>query len=157
MTEPRSRFNDVVCGVLVRSKRVLLVRRNASRDWAPNCWDAPGGHMEHGESEFEALRRELLEELGIRVAPEAVRLVAHLTGADYDARVFVVDQWSGSPGNRAPEEHDEIAWFGEEQLPGIVMADPDLAGIMLEELRRTASGGLTSVTSRNRSRRRHPR
>jgi len=141
MARSGSRFNDVVCGLLVRSGQVLLVHRIAGRDWAPNCWDAPGGHIEQGESDLDALRRELLEELGVSAAPGDVRLVTRLKGVDFDARVFLVERWSGSPGNRAPEEHDDIRWFSEEELPGLVLADPDLLDIVLGELRAGGAGG----------------
>ena len=137
MAASGSPFNEVVCGILVLSGRVLFVHRNAGREWAPNCWDAPGGHIEQGESDFEALRRELLEELGVLAAADDVRLVARLRGVDFDARVFLVERWSGSPENRAPEEHDDIRWFSEQELPGLVLADPDLFDIVVDHLRRT--------------------
>jgi len=127
-------FNDVVCGLLVRSRRVLLVHRNASRLWAPDSWDAPGGHIEAGEAEYDALTRELCEELGIVVGAHDARLVGRLTGPDFDARVFRVERWSGEPENRAPEEHDEIAWFAEEQIEVLDLADPDLAGFVIAAL-----------------------
>ena len=132
MAELFPEFNDVVCGLLIRSGRILFVHRNESRVWAPDRWDAPGGHIEQGESDIDALARELLEELGIVVGD--ARLVAMLTGATFDARVFVVDSWSGEPENRAPEEHDRLAWFDEGQLPGLVLADPDLLDIVVEAL-----------------------
>jgi 8-oxo-dGTP pyrophosphatase MutT (NUDIX family) len=130
-----SAFNEVVCGLLVSSGRILLVHRNSSRQWAPNCWDAPGGHIEPGESDVGALTRELLEELGIVVGvDDDARLVARLTARDYDARVFLVRSWSGTPENCAPEEHDDLGWFAEEQLSGIVLADPALLEIIVAEL-----------------------
>ena len=141
MAEASSGFNDVVCGLLVRSGRILLVHRNATRAWAPLCWDAPGGHIEQGESDFDALARELLEELGILVASDAVRLVARLTGTHFDARVFVVDSWSGEPQNRAPEEHDDLAWFEEEQIASLVLADADLLDVIVEVLHDAAGTG----------------
>jgi hypothetical protein len=57
-----------------------------------------------------------------------------LTGVQFDARVFVVDSWSGEPQNQAPEEHDDLAWFEEEQVFGLVLADPDLFDIIVEAL-----------------------
>jgi 8-oxo-dGTP pyrophosphatase MutT (NUDIX family) len=105
-----------------------------SRRWAPDCWDAPGGHIEQGESDFDALAREMLEELGVVVLPDGAHLVARLTGPDYDARVFFVDAWSGEPENRAPEEHDDLAWFDEEQIARLVLADPDLLDIVVDAL-----------------------
>ena len=51
--------------------------------------------------------------------------------------------WS-TPGpeslpNRAPEEHDDLAWFEENQLAGLVLADPDLLPIVVGELRRAGN------------------
>ena len=134
MKEVAPAFNDVVCGLLVRSRRSLFVHRNGSRTWAPNCWDAPGGHIERGESDFDALAREMLEELGVLVTPDGARLVGRLTGADYDARVFVVETWSGEPENRAPEEHDDLAWFDEVQASRLLLADPELLAIVVDVL-----------------------
>ena len=137
MTDSKG-FNNVVCGLFVRSGRILLVHRNASRVWAPGCWDAPGGHIEEGESDFDALAREMREELGVVVMPDNVRLVARLTGADYDARVFAVACWSGDPENRAPQEHDELGWFDEEHAASLVLADPELLDVVVETLRQAA-------------------
>ena len=127
-------FHDVVCGLLVRAGRILLVHRSPTRLWAANCWDAPGGHIEPGESEREALGREMREELGITIRAEDSRLVGNLTGGDYDARVFLVGRWSGEIENRARDEHDEIRWFREQELPGLVLADPDLLRIISKVL-----------------------
>ncbi|MGA2802922.1 MAG: NUDIX domain-containing protein [Acidimicrobiales bacterium] len=138
MEKAAPEFNDVVCGLLVRSGRSLFVHRNSSRTWAPDRWDAPGGHIERGESDFDALAREMFEELGVVVAPDGARLVARLTGAHYDARVFVIDAWSGEPENRAPEEHDDLAWFDAVQASRLVLADPELVDIVVDVLRHAA-------------------
>ena len=132
-------FHDVVCGLIVRSRRVLLVHRNASRLWAPDRWDAPGGHIEPGERAEDALGREMSEELGIAVTDGDARLVGRLTGSDYDARVFRVEHWSGEPENRAPHEHDLIDWFSESQLAGIELADPALGAFLLAALQAVAT------------------
>jgi len=138
MEKAAPEFNDVVCGLLVRSGRSLFVHRNSSRTWAPDRWDAPGGHIERGESDFDALAREMFEELGVVVAPDGARLVARLTGAHYDARVFVIDAWSGERENRAPEEHDDLAWFDAVQASRLVLADPELVDIVVDVLRHAA-------------------
>lgn len=132
-------FNNVVCGVLVRSERVLLVHRNATRVWAPNCWDAPGGHVESGESEQEALIRELHEELGISVASTGVHLMGRLSGDDFDLGIFEVTTWSGEPMNHALEEHDDIGWFVEGELAGLLLADNDLLSSLILAIRNNRS------------------
>lgn len=59
-----------VIAVVVRGNRVLLVRR-ANRPDAGK-WGFPGGKIEHGESLYDAVRRELLEETCVHARPERV-------------------------------------------------------------------------------------
>jgi 8-oxo-dGTP pyrophosphatase MutT (NUDIX family) len=92
--------------------------------------------VEDEETDSDALSRELAEELGVSFEAGDARLVGRLTGADYDARVFLLVSWSGEPENRAPHEHDELAWFEEGELSNLLLADDDLLPIMLHQLRR---------------------
>ena len=130
-----SDFDDVVCGLLFCSNSVLLVHRNDTRAWAPNRWDAPGGHVEPGESDRDAIVRELDEELGITVAPDDAHAIARLSGSHFDVRVFKVESWVGVPVNRAIEEHDDLGWFDVGQLADLEIADADLADIIIGVLR----------------------
>lgn len=57
--------SSAAVAALVRGDRVLLSRR-AGPPWA-GTWDLPGGFVEAGESAEQALRRELREELGMRL------------------------------------------------------------------------------------------
>ncbi len=58
-------MQHVVAGALVTAGRVLLGHRSPLRHWHPDVWDLPGGHVEQGESEPQALAREMREELGV--------------------------------------------------------------------------------------------
>ncbi|MEU8222663.1 NUDIX domain-containing protein [Kribbella sp. NPDC048915] len=111
----------VVLGALVRDGRVLLAHRRVDKRAYPNVWDLPGGVMEPGESELEALVRELHEELGVQVAPGSASHLCRLTVRPADApavlSAWLVREWEGSPTNVAPEEHDDIGWFGVDELP----------------------------------------
>lgn len=58
-------------GALIREGRVLLAHRRPEKHAYPDLWDLPGGMIEVGESELEALARELREELGVQIATAA--------------------------------------------------------------------------------------
>lgn len=57
-----------VIGVLRREDRFLLIQRG-NVDRAPYQWCFPGGGIEEGESERDALVREMREELSVGVEP----------------------------------------------------------------------------------------
>ena len=53
----------VVAAALIRDRTVLAARRRR-----PDGWEFPGGKVEPGEADGQALRRECSEELGVEVA-----------------------------------------------------------------------------------------
>ncbi|PRY32320.1 mutator protein MutT [Pseudosporangium ferrugineum] len=111
----------IVMGALVREGRVLLVHRSPHRHVYPDMWGLGGGHMEPGETELDALARELDEEIGVQIEPgSAIHLCRLQKGLGEEAVHFsawIVEQWEGTPTNAAPEEHDEIRWFRPDDLP----------------------------------------
>jgi 8-oxo-dGTP diphosphatase len=116
---PRAR---IVTGLLRDGDRVLLCHRSPGRRWYPDVWDLPGGHVEPGELPAAALARELREELGVDVtAPSGVPL-REVRGATFDMQIWLVEAWSGSPANVAPDEHDAIAWFTVDALGDLSLA-----------------------------------
>ncbi|QHB32729.1 pyrimidine (deoxy)nucleoside triphosphate diphosphatase [Yersinia canariae] len=55
---------DVVAAIIERNGKILLAQRDIHRDQA-GLWEFPGGKVEAGESQPQALVRELAEELNI--------------------------------------------------------------------------------------------
>jgi 8-oxo-dGTP diphosphatase len=125
---------DVVAGLLVAGGTVLLCHRVADRAWFPDVWDLPGGHMEPGESPGQALGRELGEELGIGEVVHGASEFARVEGEEFSMGVWLVTAWSGTPVNRSPEEHDEVAWFRVGDLDGLALAHPSYAGLLARAL-----------------------
>lgn len=112
---------EVVVGALVRGREVLLAFRSQNKVAYPAIWELPGGMVEPGESELDALRRELHEELGVRIATGSASHLCRLTAGPSDApallSAWIVPAWEGTPTNLAPEEHDDIRWFDIEDMP----------------------------------------
>lgn len=128
MTAPRR--EPVVGAILLARARVLLGHRHPTRNYYPDCWDVPGGHVERGESGPSALRRELREEIGIHVDVGERDPDFRLLGEDYDLRLWIVRTWSGNVTNRAPHEHDDLAWFGADALVPLTLAGPQYLEVL---------------------------
>jgi 8-oxo-dGTP diphosphatase len=99
---------------------VLLGNRPAGKPWA-GWWEFPGGKIEDGETPFEALQRELDEELGVQ-ATEAYPWLTRTF--DYPEKTvklnfFIVKSWQGEPLGR---EGQQISW----QNPSALTVEPML-------------------------------
>jgi 8-oxo-dGTP diphosphatase len=114
---------QIVMAVLIRGDEFLLCHRHPDREWYPDVWDLPGGHVEDGEEPHVALARELAEELGITVEPDPEPLLG-VSFDDIDAQVWRITNWRGEVQNTAPHEHDAIAWFSPADLADLSMAAP---------------------------------
>ncbi len=90
---------EVVAGALYdASGRVLIAQRPPGKALAGR-WEFPGGKRHDGETAYDALARELHEELGVEVRA-ARRLLRY--SHEYPDRVvwldmWIVDDWSGEP------------------------------------------------------------
>ena len=112
----------VVAAAIERDGCYLAARRTRPADVAGR-WEFPGGKVEPGETDEQALVREIREELGVEI--EVVRrvpgewplhddLVLHL----YVARLIT--------GEPAPlEQHDEIRWVTPSQFDEIDWLESD--------------------------------
>ncbi|MGB7343836.1 MAG: NUDIX domain-containing protein [Pirellulaceae bacterium] len=67
-SRPSTRRKRGVVGVIFRERRLCIIRRSLTVT-APGCLCLPGGGIEVGETEVEALVREMQEELAIDVTP----------------------------------------------------------------------------------------
>jgi len=130
------RQHDCVGALLVRDGTVLLGRRSPDRDWLAGAWDVFGGHVEPGEDEEAALRRELDEELGI--VPTRLRRIETISGGapePWRLHLYAVTAWQGEPRNRQPQEHAELGWFAlAEAQERLAAAHPEFARLLAAAL-----------------------
>ncbi|HEY8509090.1 MAG TPA: 8-oxo-dGTP diphosphatase MutT [Steroidobacteraceae bacterium] len=104
----------VVAAALYREGRVLIAERPAGKHMAGR-WEFPGGKMGAEESEHDALKRELREELGIEV--QAARWLMTLAHEYEDRRVelsmWVVERYTGDPQSL---DGQRLKWVAPEEL-----------------------------------------
>jgi mutator protein MutT len=125
----------VVAAVIRRESQVLLALRPTHKRHG-GLWEYPGGKVGDGESQEEALARELLEELGV-----GVRRTGPWEGSFSDpGSPFVIHflsvELSGDP---SPLEHAELRWVTREEALQLPLAPTDLR-FTLEILRTEPNG-----------------
>ena len=130
----RAERRQVVAAMLLRADTVLLCHRAIDREWYPDLWDLPGGHLEANETPRDAVVREVQEELGVTLSGPLGQHSFSRTTEEFGLRVWTSRSWSGSPTNRAPHEHDEIGWFTERGTRSLRLADDGYRSWILQAL-----------------------
>src|SRR5512140_3813025 len=100
----------LVVAAVVRRGEDILVTRRPDRPGKPGQWEFPGGKVEAGEAEPEALRRELREELGCDADVGELLLRHRHRYPDLDVELAFY-RCTLAPGvEPAPIGVSEIAW-----------------------------------------------
>ncbi|OLF10945.1 NUDIX hydrolase [Actinophytocola xinjiangensis] len=89
--------------------RLLMVRRGTSP--GRGLWTLPGGRVESGETDHDALVRELLEETGLRVKPGNLvgRVERAAPAGVYEIFDYAATALSGEP--RPGDDAAAVAWI----------------------------------------------
>ncbi|MFF4771061.1 NUDIX domain-containing protein [Streptomyces sp. NPDC001255] len=109
--------------------RVLLIERG----WDPyeGAWALPGGHVDPGETSLQAAVRELAEETGLQIAPDALRLVGtwDTPGRDprgpYSTDAYLAIVPAGTV-TTAGDDARRAAWWPLAALPDLAFDHADI-------------------------------
>lgn len=105
----------VVVTIIERDGCVFCAHRAPSVPSGPG-WEFPGGRLEEGEGPLDALRREVREELGVRLS--GMWLLDTIEHDGPDGRLSMGCYVCGiAPGEEpAPREYDQFRWIGRDEL-----------------------------------------
>jgi 8-oxo-dGTP diphosphatase len=117
-------YLDVVAGILIAADgRVLIAERTGDQPFN-GMWEFPGGKIGAGESQQQALSRELAEELGIVVRKSDFFMTLEHDYPDRAVRLnfFKITGWSGDPSGL---EGQKIRWVSPEDIEDGLMLPAD--------------------------------
>ena len=117
-------MKQVVAALINRGDKVLICQRSKIQPMALK-WEFPGGKIEPGEAQAEALRRELEEELGISATiGDRVASVEHhyKRGGAVELHFYCVERFDGELENKIFEQ---IRWVHRRELPRYDFLDAD--------------------------------
>ncbi len=103
------------------SGRLFLAQRGPLAKNERNLWEFPGGSVEFGETLTDALRREMREEYGIKIAVgDLLDVVDHILpdeGQHWVSPTYLCRIISGEPRILEPGKCSQIGWFAPEEVP----------------------------------------
>lgn len=111
----------VVAAVVARGDALLVCRRPPHKRHG-DLWEFPGGKCEPGESDADAARRELREELGVEVLAVGAELHAIADPGSPFLIAFVPVTIAGEP---VCHEHTALRWGAPAELAGLALAPSD--------------------------------
>lgn len=115
----------VVAAIIENKNNEILCALRSPNMSLPNLWEFPGGKVEEGESLFEAIEREIQEELSCNVKASNVfaentheyeKIIVNLIGIKCE----LID------GTPTPNEHSKLVYLSKESLNSLVWAPADI-------------------------------
>jgi 8-oxo-dGTP diphosphatase len=120
--EERFKIIPAIYGIFIKDGKILLLRRFQT-GWQDGNYSLPAGHLDGGESLRQAMAREALEEVGVKIVLDDLdhALTMHRwTGELDNERIdffFLVKKWQGKIKNAEPAKCDDLSWFSFDDLP----------------------------------------
>ena len=111
---------DVVCGVVIHNNKILITQRGDGKNYGK--WEFPGGKVNKGEHPFDSIKRELFEELKLKVEPiDEILRYEHLK-----FNLIFVECEVFNPENIQLSEHLDYIWIEKKELSKFNFLEGDL-------------------------------
>ena len=107
------KITEVVAALIVKDHRFLICQRPAHKARGL-LWEFVGGMVEQGETLPQALIRECLEELGIRVTPQEIFMQLVHIYPDITVRLTLF--WAQTQDTPQRLEHNDLRWISVDEI-----------------------------------------
>jgi A/G-specific adenine glycosylase len=126
-----------VAAAVIREGRRVLITQRAQDDMFGGMWEFPGGKQEGGESLKSCLKREIKEELGVKIKVSEEIGVFNTTYTHFRVTLHAFEcQLDG--GRPRPVEVDDLRWVTVDELGGFPMSKLDR--LISQELQKSNQG-----------------
>lgn len=120
-TKDQAELIRVIAAVIRKDSSFLVCQRPLHKRHG-GFWEFPGGKLQDGESLLEATRRELAEELQIKVIDTGKSLFEAIDPGSHFLIEFVEVEIQGEP---KAIEHQEVRWCSQAELATLSLAPAD--------------------------------
>lgn len=124
MSKDRHKVIPTVYLALIKDDQILLSRRY-NTGFHDGEYSLPAGHLAGNETLNQTMIREAMEEIGVTLNSEDIRLVHVMHRKEpNEERVnffFTAERWRGEPENMEPCKCDDLGWFEIDMLPDNVI------------------------------------
>lgn len=139
---PDKKTYQVVGAAIIKDNKVLCAQRGYGS--LKGKWEFPGGKIESGENDVDALKREIKEELGIDIKVNQLidENYHEYEGFNINLKVYKCEYVSGTINDI---EHQSLKWIDPKSLNDLdwAAADKPIVDTYIESLPRTIEGQIT--------------
>ena len=116
----------VSAAIIVENKKILCVQRNKGKyDYISYKYEFPGGKLEEGESEVDALKREIAEELTLKIDVTEKFLIVKHEYLDFNLTMHSY-LCKANTEQLVLKEHIDAKWLHKHELIELDWAAADL-------------------------------
>ncbi|HSQ97288.1 MAG TPA: NUDIX domain-containing protein [Rickettsiales bacterium] len=104
---------------IIKNNQILLLKRY-NTGWEDGKYHLPAGHKEADETFKQAVIRETMEEIGLKIIEEDLEFIHFMhskTNNERAAMFFLAKQWTEQPINKEPNKCSGLEWFNLNELP----------------------------------------
>ena len=115
----------VVAALIKKDNKILIARRSTGDESLLGKWEFPGGKVESGENEYEAIEREIKEEfeLNINAKEFLTSNIFKYPSKTVDLRLYSCEYVSG---NFKLHDHSEYKYIDKNELLNYDLAPADI-------------------------------